>query len=222
MDQSKIDAFKNKLVTKFQANSNDVDEIVNTLKDVRSGWGSLFSAAGKRLEKNSLEDFKSLMKEKVPNFLNSSYKIFDDKISKTGFQLANNYQPPRALITETTEQIKNIVKENTNGKIVLDNFEAENIVENIWKTSKLPQGFKLKSELSFTGPDFLKSSFLDKTMRQTGEIKFSELTGTTQKVIDKLLGRNENVLSTILQGTNKLSMVVRSNQYFDELLKKSQ
>jgi hypothetical protein len=56
-------------------------------------------------------------------------------------------------------------------------------------------------------------------MRQTGEIKFSELTGTTQKVIDKLLGRNENVLSTILQGTNKLSMVVRSNQYFDELLK---
>jgi hypothetical protein len=221
MDQSKIDAFKNKLVTKFQANSNDVDEIVNTLKDVRSGWGSLFSAAGKRLEKNSLEDFKSLMKEKVPNFLNSSYKIFDDKISKTGFQLANNYQPPRALITETTEQIKNIVKENTNGKIVLDNFEAENIVENIWKTSKLPQGFKLKSELSFTGPDFLKSSFLDKTMRQTGAIKFSELTGTTQKVIDKLLGRNENVLSTILQGTNKLSMVVRSNQYFDELLKKS-
>jgi hypothetical protein len=221
MDQSKIDAFKNKLITKFQANSSDVDEIVNTLKDVRSGWGSLFSAAGKRLEKNSLEDFKSLMKEKVPNFLNSSYKIFDDKISKTGFQLANNYQPPRALITETTEQIKNIVKENTNGKIVLDNFEAENIVENIWKTSKLPQGFKLKSELSFTGPDFLKSSFLDKTMRQTGKIKFSELTGTTQKVIDKLLGRNENVLSTILQGTNKLSMVVRSNQYFDELLKKS-
>jgi hypothetical protein len=221
MDQNKINQFKNKLITKFQANPNDVDEIVNTLKDVRSGWGSLFSAAGKRLEKNSLEDFKSLMKEKVPNFLNSSYKIFDDKISKTGFQLANNYAPPRALITETTEQIKNIVKENTNGKIILDNFEAENIVENIWKTSKLPQGFKLKSELSFTGPDFLKSSFLDKTMRQTGEIKFSELTGTTQKVIDKLLGRNENVLSTILQGTNKLSMVVRSNQYFDNLLKKS-
>jgi hypothetical protein len=221
MDQSKIDTFKNKLITKFQANTNDVDEIVNTLKDVRSGWGNLFSAAGKRLEKNSLEDFKSLMKEKVPNFLNSSYKIFDDKISKTGFQLANNYAPPKALITETTEQIKNIVKENTNGKIILDNFEAENIVENIWKTSKLPQGFKLKSELSFTGPDFLKSSFLDKTMRQTGEIKFSELTGTTQKVIDKLLGKNENVLSTILQGTNKLSMVVRSNQYFDNLLKKS-
>ena len=221
MDQTKLDAFKSKLVNKFKAAPDDVENIFTTLKDVRSGWGNLFSAAGKRLEKESLEDFKLLMKEKVPNFLNSSYKIFDDKISKTGFQLANNYQPPRTIINEATEQIKNIVKDNTKGKIILDNFEAETIVEDIWKTAKLPQGFKLKSELSFTGPDFLKKSFLDKTMTVKGDIKYSDLSGTSQKVIDKLLGRNENALSTILQGTNKLSMVVRSNQYFDNLLKKS-
>ena len=223
MDQTKLDAFKNKLVNKFKATTDDVENIFSTLKDVRSGWGNLFSAAGKRLEKESLEDFKLLMKEKVPNFLNSSYKAFDDKInkSKSEFQLASNYQPPRAIINEATEQIKNIVKDNTKGKIILDNFEAETIVEDIWKTAKLPYGFKLKSELSFTGPDFLKKSFLDKTMALKGDIKYSDLSGTSQKVIDKLLGRNENVLSTILQGTNKLSMVVRSNQYFDNLLKKS-
>jgi hypothetical protein len=221
MDQIKIDKFKSNLINKFKADPKDVDEMITTLKDVRSGWGSLFSAAGKRLEPGSLDDFKLLMKEKVPNYLNSSYKIFNDKLSGTGFQLASGYKPPRTLITETMDQIKTIVKENTNGKIMLDDFEAEHIVENIWSTAKLPNAFKLKSELHFTGPAYLKKSFLDSTMTTTDKINFSELSGTTQKVIDKLLGKNENVMSTILEGTNKLSTVVRSNQYFDKLLKKS-
>ena len=221
MDQIKIDKFKANLINKFKADPKDVDEMITTLKDVRSGWGSLFSAAGKRLEPGSLEDFKLLMKEKVPNYLNSSYKIFDDKVSKKGFQLASGYKPPRALITETMDQVKTIVKENTNGKIILDDFEAEHIVEDIWGSAKLPSAFKLKSELHFTGPNYLKKSFLDSTMTAKDKINFSELSGATQKVINKLLGKNENVMSTILQGTNKLSTVVRSNQYFDKLLKKS-
>jgi len=222
IDQTKANNFKEKLVNQFKANSADVDEMFTTLKDVRAGWSNLFSAAGRRLEPNALRDFKILMKEKVPNFLNSTYKAFDDKkISKTGFQLASNYKPPRTLITETMEQVKEIAKKNTNGKIILDDFEAEEIVQNIWRTSKLPQGFKLKSELRFTGPNFLKKSFLDETMGKKGSINISELTGTSENVVNKLLGKNENALSTILEGTNKLSMVVRSNQYFDALAKKS-
>jgi hypothetical protein len=46
--------------------------------------------------------------------------------------------------------------------MILDDFEAERIVEDIWLTAKLPNGFKLKSELKFTGPNFLKKSFLEK------------------------------------------------------------
>ena len=223
IDQIKANNFKEKLVNQFKANSADVDQMFNTLKDVRTGWSNLFSAAGRRLEPEALVDFKKLMKEKVPNFLNSTYKVFDDtKVSKTGFQLASNYKPPRALITETMDQVKEIAKKNTNGKIILDDFEAEEIVQNIWRTAKLPQGFKLKSELKFTGPNFLKKSFLDETIGKKGEINISDLTGTSEKVVNKLLGKNENALSTILQGTNKLSMVVRSNQYFDQLAKKSQ
>jgi hypothetical protein len=223
IDQTKTNNFKEKLVNQFKANSADVDQMFNTLKDVRTGWSNLFSAAGRRLEPEALVDFKKLMKEKVPNFLNSTYKVFDDtKVSKTGFQLASNYKPPRALITETMDQVKEIAKKNTNGKIILDDFEAEEIVQNIWRTAKLPQGFKLKSELKFTGPNFLKKSFLDETIGKKGEINISDLTGTSEKVVNKLLGKNENALSTILQGTNKLSMVVRSNQYFDQLAKKSQ
>jgi hypothetical protein len=142
IDQTKTNNFKEKLVNQFKANSADVDQMFNTLKDVRTGWSNLFSAAGRRLEPEALVDFKKLMKEKVPNFLNSTYKVFDDtKVSKTGFQLASNYKPPRALITETMDQVKEIAKKNTNGKIILDDFEAEEIVQNIWRTAKLPHVF---------------------------------------------------------------------------------
>jgi hypothetical protein len=222
IDQTKADQFRNKLINNFKADPNDVDEIFNTLKDVRTGWSSLFSSAGKRLAPEALDQFKVLMKDKVPNFLNSSYKAFDNaKIDKSGFKLANNYKPPKALIQEATDQIKEIAKNTTKGKMILDDFEAERIVEDIWLTAKLPNGFKLKSELKFTGPNFLKKSFLEKTMGESTDINFSELTGVSKNVINKLLGKNENALSTILEGTNKLSMVVRSNQYFDQLLKKS-
>ena len=49
----------------------------------------------------------------------------------------------------------------------------------------------------------------------------SELTGVARPVIDKLLGKSKNAMSTIVEGTNNLSYQVRSNEYWDNMLKKS-
>ena len=49
----------------------------------------------------------------------------------------------------------------------------------------------------------------------------SDLTGVGQEVMKKLLGKTENPMSTIVEGTNALSIQVRLNQYLDDLVKKS-
>jgi hypothetical protein len=50
----------------------------------------------------------------------------------------------------------------------------------------------------------------------------SELTGVGgQGIIKKLLGKAENPMSTIVEGTNALSIQVRLNQYLDDLVKQS-
>ena len=75
--------------------------------------------------------------------------------------------------------------------------------------------FFLKSEaaelLSKKG-DFVKTS---------GGKNLSDLTGVGQQVIKKLLGKSENPMSTIVEGTNALSIQVRLNQYLDDLVKQS-
>ena len=40
-------------------------------------------------------------------------------------------------------------------------------------------------------------------------------------VINKLLGKSKNILSTIVEGTNNLSTQIRTNEYWDAMVKKS-
>ena len=42
-----------------------------------------------------------------------------------------------------------------------------------------------------------------------------------RKVIDELLGKTKNPMQTILAGTSKLSLITRRNEFFDDLVKKS-
>ena len=43
----------------------------------------------------------------------------------------------------------------------------------------------------------------------------------SQDVVKKLLGKARNPMSTIVDGTNNLSSVVRSQQFFDDLILKN-
>jgi hypothetical protein len=42
----------------------------------------------------------------------------------------------------------------------------------------------------------------------------SDLTGYARPIVEKLLGKAKNPMSSILEGTNNLSVQVRSNQFF--------
>ena len=62
----------------------------------------------------------------------------------------------------------------------------------------------------------------DKSFVKTiGGKNMTDLTGVGLEVMKKLLGKTANPMSTIVEGTNALSMQVRLNQYLDDLVKQS-
>ena len=54
-----------------------------------------------------------------------------------------------------------------------------------------------------------------------GGKNLSDLTGVGQEIIKKLLGKAQNPMSTIVEGTNALSAQVRLNQYLDSMVRRS-
>jgi hypothetical protein len=62
----------------------------------------------------------------------------------------------------------------------------------------------------------------DKSFVKTiGGKNMTDLTGVGRDVMRKLLGKTENPMSTIVEGTNALSIQVRLNQYLDDLVVQS-
>ena len=111
------------------------------------------------------------------------------------------------------------------------------MVNEVWNNAQLPRGVMMnpntksgKVRLGSVPAFFVRSEAdnidklvaKDKSFVKTiGGKNMSDLTGVGQEVIKKLLGKTENPMSTIVEGTNALSIQVRLNQYLDDLVKKS-
>ena len=84
----------------------------------------------------------------------------------------------------------------------------------------LEQGFRLasKSDPYFKVPDFfLRKSLADEALNMNS-VNLSDLTGQQLKVIEDLFGKGNDAFQTILNGTTKLSGIVRRNEYYDNLV----
>jgi hypothetical protein len=216
IDPIKQESFQNKLINKYKADPADVSSIFENIDNIRSDWGSLFSSMGRRLDDEGLETFKDIMGKKVISWMDSGYEVFKNNPIK----LADNYKPSRAVINETVKQFQDIAKQSG---VNISPEQSLSMVNEVWQTAKLPKGFKLNelSDVSFNLPNFfVKNSLADEALKVTNK-KISELSGTNLEVINNLLGKNKNALSSIIEGTNKLSTVVRRNEMFDELLNNS-
>ena len=143
--------------------------------------------------------------------------------------VADNYTPTKQVIDEA---IVNFQKEASRKGIDLSEDVAKNMVNDVWNNAYLPKGILL-SERSKSGvvrlasvPDFFIKSVADDLLKKpTGKTlggqNLSDLTGVGQEIIKKLLGKAQNPMSTIVEGTNALSAQVRLNQYLDSIVKLS-
>jgi hypothetical protein len=225
IDEETENAFRSKLINKYKAAPKDVDDLFKQFNIMRRTWSELFTLMGTRLTKESLKDFQNTIPKAINDVLDRGYEVFKNN----PMSVADNYTPTKQVIDEA---IVNFQKEASRKGIDLSEDVAKNMVNDVWNNAYLPKGILL-SERSKSGvvrlasvPDFFIKSVADDLLKKpTGKTlggqNLSDLTGVGQEIIKKLLGKAQNPMSTIVEGTNALSAQVRLNQYLDSIVKRS-
>ena len=208
MDDVVAGPLKNKLLAKGMA-PEAVDEVFEELTRIRGTWGTLFSGLGQRLDDTSLTKFKDVMKDKWKDYLGANYRLFQND----SMIPALNYKPA----TEAVDKLKQVFMDAKPG---LGSVEAENLVADVYKNATLPAGFKLdkSTDVIFNLPDFVAKTVLDDAADFKGIANMSELKPEFKELFGELFGKDKSALQMILNGTNKLSMITRRNQFLDNLV----
>ena len=202
---------------KLGAKKEDIDGIFDNLNAMRLGWGQLLSSMGKRLDADGAKEFKNLFGNKVTTWLDSTYDVFKNRKSKLG----EMYTPSKEVMDAAKVSFKQLYRKNT-GKTLSD-AAAQQQVLRVYNSAKIEKGFKLntKSDPYFKLPEFfVAKSSADDVFKMT-DTRMAELTKSQREVIEKLFGKGDDAFQTILNGTHKLSAIVRRNEYFDNLLNES-
>ena len=207
-----------KTLKSIGADQDRIDSVIQGFNGIRGRWGEMFSAMGTRMTAADAVRYKELFGDKFKNYMGSTFEMFENK-SILPFL---NYK----LSEEAIEAEKTMFREAVaqQGKKLTDeqlNFYVDKIIQD----AKPPRGFALGKAYipTFTLPDFfVKNSALDDLVNdKTGKVALSDLAPSQQKVINDILGKQENPLQTILAGTERLSLITRRNQFYSNLLRKS-
>ena len=194
--------------------------IIGGLSIMRSKWSDLFSKLGGSLDAADIQTFKQLFGGKFKNYLGSTYDIFQDKSILPWMR----YKPAAQAIDNAKDLFKASAREA--GKELTD-LEAEQIVNNVLKTSGLPKGLRMDkpSDALFNIPDFfVNRTALDDAVKRGGVARISirdVAQEADRKVFDDLFGKQKNPMQTMIGGMAKLSLITRRNLFYDDLIKKN-
>ncbi len=226
IDPDRVIDFSNDLINNYKADPKDVAELVQNFNDMRGTWSELFTLMGSRLTPSALEDFQKVIPEQINSILDRGYEVFKNN----PMSVADNYGPSSKVINTAIKEFKDVAADKG---ITLSDDVAKNMVNSVWIDAKMPRGVMLggsKSGVVRLGevPNFFLKSEADNLLSKKGDFvktsggkNLSDLTGVGEGIIRKLLGKAENPMSTIVEGTNALSIQVRLNQYLDDLVKQS-
>ena len=223
-----------KLITQEAANfgrtipKTERQEFIKTLDEMREGWSDLLSIEGRSLDitkpieggKSVLERWKQILPKTLKERLDVGYETFKNNPIK----IADNVKPAKELIKEAEKNIKTIAN-SLPTPVKLTNQEAKEIVADIYGTAFLDRKIPLSEKGTVLFRRKNLKSFIDKSFAQKAAkeappyVQLKQLTPDTQKLINKLLGKDVSAMSTILNGTNMLSTVIRRDDFYRELLK---
>ena len=215
-------ALTRKLVN-LGAKDDDILKLKVGLGQIRQRWDDLFSAIGRTLEPEELLAFKSEFGNKFKNYLGATYDVMQNKSMIPWLR----YRPTEEAITEVKDIFKKTYSQVNKGK-VLDDLEAEQAVQRVLDTAELPKGMRMDkpSDPYFAIPEF----FLGKTVmddvvkarmaRPTANIR--QIVKEFQPAFERLLGKQQNPMQTILGGMSKLSLVAQRNIFFRNVFDKNE
>ena len=207
---------------------------IDTLEEMRQGWGDLLSIEGRSLDMTKTKEivkgrvkvgpstfdrWKELLPKTLNDRLDVGYKVF----SNNPIKLADNVGPAKELIKQEEKNIKNIAQ-NLPTPVKLSNTEAKKIVADIYQTARIDRKIPLsnKGSVLFRIPNyFVDKSFASKAAKFPNK-QLIQLTPDTQALAKRLLGKDESAMSTILNGTNMLSTVIRRDEFYRNLLRNSE
>ena len=230
MDPKKVTNLRNELINTYKATEEQVTDLLDLFSEGRNKFGNLFTSMGRRFTPQALKDFEKILPKTINNVIDRGYNVF--KNNQGQLEVAKNYPPTKAIIKETTEEYKKIASQKG---LQLTDKQAEDLVDQTWKGANLTRGFLMSGENASEAlgqvrfksvPKFLLDSVADEIMdksklARTETTNLSKISGVAQPVIKKLLGKTKNPMASLVEGTANLSAQVRSNQYWDELVKKS-
>ena len=226
MDQKRLGKFKELLKGTYKASDKDIESLVLSMNGMKLQWEKLFTSMGRRLTPEALEQFEKILPQRINTVLDRGYEVFKNNKGLpriNGMLVMENYAPTKVVINEAVEQL---VKLADDKGLKLSVPEAKVIAEEIVSTAELPKGFKLNENTGIIRanfPDFVLKSVADDVVdpKRMDNALLSEVTGVARPIVDKLLGKSKSAMSTIVEGTNNLSYQVRQNEYWDNMLKKS-
>ncbi len=219
LDETKKDALLKKLKD-MNVDDQIATDILASLSTIRGRWSSLFSKLGRSLGQNEIQEFKTLFGNKFKNYIGSTYDIFQNQSIFPWVR----YKPAAEAIDEAKDVFKASAKEA--GEEMTD-LQAEQAVTRVLKTARLPKGIRMDkpSDAIFEVPSFfVNRTTLDEvvTARGSALVSAGAIKEGDRKVFEKLLGKQQNPMQTILGGTAKLSMITRRNLFFQDLIKKNE
>ena len=226
MDLERLTKFKDTLKNTYKASDEDIDSLILSMNGMKLHTEKLFTSMGKRLTPEALEEFQRILPKRINTVLDRGYEVFKDNkgVPRIGNDIIMaNYRPTAVVMKEATEQLMKLADDKG---LVLSLDDAKRIAEEIVDTAELPKGFKLNEASGIVRanfPDFVLQSVAKEVTDPTkmDNALLSEVTGVARPIIDKLLGKSKSPMSTIVEGVNNLSTQVRTNEYWDNMLKKS-
>ena len=189
------------------------DAIFGNVAAIRTGWGDMFSSLGTRITGKQLTEFQGLFGNKFKDWMGQTYEVYQNKSVIPFF----GWKPAAEAVKNTKKMFIEQAKRNG---VKLTDGQAENYVNQLIKTFRMPTGLKLNKPLSpaFKMPMFRKGTTLEDMVNLDNSKLINK---ETRKNLDALFGKTQNPMETILSGTTKLSLLTRRNQFFNDLLTES-
>ena len=216
MDKKLVDEVT-QIMRKKNAKKEDIDGVFDSFEQMRLGWGHIFSRLGYSMDDAARSEFKALFGNKFKSYLGSTYEIFQNK-SLLPFL---RYKPTEEAVEKTIKLFMDSAAEA--GKPITRG-EAELFVNRAIETVKMPRDIATSKEkttgIYFDAPEFFANkTVLDEVELGKKTVAFDDLAEDSKKIMAELFGKVSDPMQTMLTGTNRLSLIGRRNQFFNDLVK---
>ena len=215
MDEKLINEVRRIMKSK-NAKKEDIDGVFDSFEQMRLGWGHIFSRLGYSMDDVARTEFKELFGNKFKSYLGSTYEIFQNK-SLLPFL---RYKPTEEAVEKTIKLFMDSASEA--GKPI-SRGEAELFVNRAIETVKMPRDISTSKEkttgIYFDAPEFFANkTVLDEIELGKKTVAFDDLAEDSKKIMAELFGKVSDPMQTMLTGTNRLSLIGRRNQFFNDLV----